>query len=149
MGNVDERLLSMRIPLEVLEWIVEDSYLSGEIYYEACVNCRDYKVCVLISVMLEDIELFKTVLEGLLIHVNKDRAVDEEVEILMKLSKIVRYENNVAKFYIPPLLSKSAFMVACRDFEWSNYNIRKVPVEEAYQYIEGDEDGVNEDEEMA
>ncbi|MEM1661560.1 MAG: hypothetical protein QXP72_05605 [Desulfurococcaceae archaeon] len=149
MRSIDEKLISMKIPVEIIENIFEDSVVSGEMYYEVCVDCRGYRVCTLISVKLEDIDSFKTVLEGLIIHIDKDRVINEEIETLLRLSRIIKYEGNVAKIYIPPLLSKSAYIVACRDIDWSKYDIRRVPVEEAYLYVGEEKNGNYEDNEMA
>lgn len=138
----------MKIPVEILERIVEDSIVSGELYYEVCIECRGYRVCTLVSVKLEDLDSYRTVLEGLVIHIDRNRAVDEEIETIMRLSRTIKYNGSAAEIYIPPLLSKSAYMVACRDIDWSKYDIRRVPVEEAYLYV-GGENGADENNEMA
>ncbi|OYT41095.1 MAG: hypothetical protein B6U89_00235 [Desulfurococcales archaeon ex4484_58] len=136
ISSIDEEILTMNIPRNILEEVVGDSIFSGEPYMLLCRRCKkEYHVCLIIQVSPTDIEEYSILLKGLLITVSKDKPLDKLLEEIFKKTYTIKYLKEKISFYIPRIYTRTLYRYLCEGEDWREKEIKALDIKEAMIYF--------------
>ncbi len=132
-----EKYYSIKNIKDLMEKLDEVYIVYGSPFITVCGYCRrNFYVCLLVRRTPMDVEEFDDEPLGVLVFVSNKYELDENIELLMRKSKVVRSYGPGTGFYIPLDDMGIVLKRLCRDARIENVEINALKYEEALVYLD-------------